>query len=421
MSDERGADAPVRDRAASEGERGGLTRRSVLLGTGGVVAAGAGAGLLGALRGGGHRDASSGSGSVGARVSVPAAGPHQAGVARPATPQPHALLTVADLGAPDAPVRLDAVSAALGAIGARILELTDASRYDDVVTPDGPGDLVVTVGLGPRILSAIDPTLPAAVPLPGFRGDDGMDDLHRGGDLLLAAYATDPTPLPAVTAALVSAVHDVAPGLLRRRWAEHGFRAPGEDGIARSPLGYHDGIRIPRTEGELAEHVWIGQSDHPAATGGTVMVLRRLVLDVDRFLAQSEQRRDEIVGRRRLSGAPLSGGERLDDVDLNAKTPEGAYLTPARSHARAAHPSFTGSHLMLRRSYAFSVPGTGETAGEVGLLFACYQRDLDTFIRTQLRLDETDDLMAFAAPTASASFLILPGYTRDRPLGSTLR
>ena len=53
-------------------------------------------------------------------------------------------------------------------------------------------------------------------------------------------------------------------------------------------------------------------------------------------------------------------------------------------------------------------------------MFICFQNELDTFVKTQHRLDEVDDLMAFAKPTASASFLVLPGFTRDEPLGSTL-
>ena len=100
---------------------------------------------------------------------------------------------------------------------------------------------------------------------------------------------------------------------------------------------------------------------------------------------------------------------------LRAKTEAGDYLTPARSHVRAAHPSFTGSRLMLRRGYAF-----GTQPDDAGLMFVCFQNELDAFVKTQHRLDELDDLMAFATPTASASFLILPGFAADRPLGATL-
>ncbi|MEV0954109.1 hypothetical protein [Promicromonospora sp. NPDC050249] len=57
---------------------------------------------------------------------------------------------------------------------------------------------------------------------------------------------------------------------------------------------------------------------------------------------------------------------------------------------------------------------------ETGLLFVCFQREPDTFVRTQHRLDEADALTDFVTPTASATFLVLPGFDATRPLGSTL-
>src|SRR5690606_8931839 len=104
-----------------------------------------------------------------------------------------------------------------------------------------------------------------------------------------------------------------------------------------------------------------------------------------------------------------------DAGDLTAKTPTGEYLIPLHSHLRAAHPSFTGSALMLRRGYGYANPLGADDAPDEGLLFMCFQNDLDVYIRTQHRLDETDDLMAFSTTTASASFLIVPGRTGDAP------
>ena len=55
-----------------------------------------------------------------------------------------------------------------------------------------------------------------------------------------------------------------------------------------------------------------------------------------------------------------------------------------------------------------------------GLVFISYQNVVRTFVATQQRMDETDDLMDFARPTATAAFAILPGFDGQRPLGSTL-
>jgi deferrochelatase/peroxidase EfeB len=71
---------------------------------------------------------------------------------------------------------------------------------------------------------------------------------------------------------------------------------------------------------------------------------------------------------------------------------------------------------MLRRSYAYD-----DGADDAGLLFISYQRDLRSYVETQRRMDEVgDELMSFARATASATFLVLPGFTQRRPLGKTV-
>ncbi len=229
-------------------------------------------------------------------------------------------------------------------------------------------------------------------------------------------YATNPAVLSPALAASLAALGGPA-----IRWQQLGFRAPGTGTVARNPLGYHDGVIVPRGEEALDKNVWI--PDGPAA-GGTVCVIRHLRLDVSSFASEAEDRQDDIIGRHKGDGSPLSGGGPLDEVNLRAKTETGRFVTPPRSHARAAHPTFTGSHLMLRRGYAYANgPATGADGAAVddqGLLFICFQRELDDFVRTQRRLDEVDDLMAYATPVSTGAFLILPGFDAGRPLGRAL-
>lgn len=342
-------------------------------------------------------------------TAVPSRGKTQAGIARPETPQRNALIVVADLsGVADAA----SVLAAIAAAGDLIDQCTDADRADPLLLPDGPSDLTITLGIGPRLVAAIDPALPGATALPAFASDGPLSPELTGGDLLIAAYASDAAVLPGVADAVLAAIPTAS-----RRWAQTGVRGAGTGTIARNPLGYHDGVIVPRTDAELAANVWI---DAGPATGGTIVVIRRLRLDTAAFHAQPLARQDQVIGRSRRDGAPLSGGSLTDDANLTAKTPEGEYLVPLHSHVRAAHPSFTGSALMLRRSYGFSnAVGPGAVTDD-GLVFMCFQNDIDVFVRTQHRLDETDDLMRFAVPTASASFLILPGRRDGEPLGASL-
>jgi dye decolorizing peroxidase len=312
------------------------------------------------------------------------------------------------------------IAAALQAVQSVIERATDTPLHDPDVFEDGPGDLTITVGVGPRLVRSIRADGPGARDLPAFHGDEDIDPERVGGDLLVAAYSSDPVQIDAVFAAIERETDGTRATVGAVRYSQRVYRAPGSGTVARNPLGFHDGIVVPTGADELDENVWI--SDGPAA-GGTICVLRRLRLARAEFGALDVSAREAVIGRRQRTGAPLSGGKRHDEADLSAKTPEGEFLVPVRSHVRAAHPSFTGSALMLRRSYGFdngiASSGVAETP-DAGLMFVCFQNDVEVFIRTQQRLDDLDALMAYATPTASGTFLILPGFAPDRPLGESL-
>lgn len=390
-----------------EQHRRGVSRRGLLLGG----SAGLGLGVLGTAAGLRLADSTPASTiSNNSTQPVTSRGRHQAGVVRPETPQRHVLVFVADLD--ESPSR-DQALAAVAAAGDAVDIHTNATTASADALPDGPGDLVVTIGIGPRLVQAINSSLPGAQALPTFADDDGIAPEHIGGDVLIAVYASDVNACQPVAHAVLDAI----PGA-SLRWSQAGARGAGQGTVARNPLGYHDGVIVPRSEEDLNDHVWI---DSGPAKAGTVAVIRRLRLDIQGFRELALDERDAIVGRKHADGAPLSGGELMDEANLLAKSPEGEYLVPQRSHVRAAHPSFTGSSLMLRRSYGFSNAPHANTDADDGLLFMCFQNDLDVFIRTQRRLDDSDDLMAFTKPTASASFLIVPGRVGDAPLGASLR
>jgi deferrochelatase/peroxidase EfeB len=389
--------------------RSRLPRRAVL--------GGAGSGLAGIALGfaagsQGRQEPTAAETGTGAPQPVAATGTHQAGIAQPGTPQTFCALAVLEHTDP-APSSIGEIGAAAGRA---IRTVTSPETCAEAGLLDGPGDLTVTIAVGPRLVAALDPSLPGAQQLPLFQGDDAIPADMRDGDVLVLVCSSDANDATTALQHVVGALPTT-----QVRWTQRGFRARGEGTIARNPLGFHDGVIVPRTPQELAEHVWIPSG--PAANG-TILVVRRLRLDADAFGALPHGQQERVVGRRRTDGAPLSGGGPTDEVNLLAKTPEGELLVPARAHARAAHPSFTGSHLMLRRGYAFDDgqrPGeSDEHVHDAGLLFMCFQRDLETYVRTQHRLDESDDLMAYVTPTASGSFLVLPGFDDTRPLGSTL-
>lgn len=396
------------DESVESAPLNGVNRRSVLAGIGGLVTgtvAGA-AGWAAATSGdrpiaGQGEHASSESAST-ARVEP--TGLHQAGMRRPETPQSHGRLLALDVTSTDL--------AWLAGVGETILDLIDETHPDAAtILPDGAGDLTITVGLGPRLIAAVDPTLPGAEDLPEFVGDGAIPANRRGGDVLLAAYSSNPTILRPVLDLLAAMISNSRP-----RWDQRAFRGPGTGGVVRNPLGFLDGIIVPHGDEEFDRNVWIAEG--PLAHG-TICVIRRLRLDAGSFHARSLTDQEAVFGRRAKDGSPLSGGGPLDQVDLRAKTPDGRYLIAADAHARAAHPSFTGSELMLRRGYGFD-DGTVDGVPDAGLVFVCFQRSLRTFTATQSRLDEVDALSQFVVPTGSATFVILPGFDRSAPLGAAL-
>ncbi|PZU49072.1 MAG: peroxidase [Microbacterium sp.] len=393
------SDQPRDDETPRDPTSRNLTRRSLLTGGAGAVLGAAAVGGLSLLggRGAGAPSSTTTPGEADA-TPVAAMGDHQAGVAAPAVPPVNAEIGVFD--APDitGPAALRDL---LATLGDRIVQLTAADHRSRLL-PDGPGDLTLTVGIGARLLSFVGTDLATAATLPTFAGDADLES--SGGDVLLVAAASDPSIPPGALSALADG--------LEARWQQPAFRGARKGGATRNPFGYYDGIIAPHTESDLDAGVWI--ADGPLA-GGTICTVRRFRLDIARFQALGDGAQDAVFGRRQSDGQPLSGGDAFGEIDLTAKSAEGEYLVPARAHARAAHPSFIGAPLMLRRSYSYA-----NAADDRGIVFLSFQNDVSTFARTLRRMEEVDDLLPFTTATASGAFAVLPGFSSDRPLGATL-
>ncbi|WEB39502.1 Dyp-type peroxidase [Streptomyces yunnanensis] len=375
------------------------SRRTFLDVTGAMVAAGLTAGCTSDSAQPGRHAPS----AAATPMPVPATGRHQAGITLPQPAQPNLLAVVADL----------ATSAAAGPLLAELGQAirTLAAGTDPRLLGLPPGDLTVTVGVGPRLVRTAGATLPGAADLPQF-SRERIAPPARGGDLLIQICASDPLLLPVVAAALL----DRAGDRIHERWrqsARRGTNAPVGNGLTapRNPLGFIDGIVGPHTTAEQQRDLWL--AGPPAVAGGTLAVLRRMELDLPRFAALSVAEQEAVFGRRRATGVPLSGGTIATNPELGAKTPDGRYLVPADAHVRRANPTVVGTGLMLRRSYSTDEPAPG-------LLFISFQNDLRTFTATLTHMETSDALLPFTTTTASATFLILPGFDRQHPLGSRL-
>ena len=212
------------------------------------------------------------------------------------------------------------------------------------------------------------------------------------------------------------------------RWSIDGFLPKTEPGsAARNLLGFHDGtanpnIQDPKTADEV---LWSGvapnSQDEPAwAKNGSyqaVRLIRHLVEFWDRTPLQEQQ---TIFGREKYSGAPL-GMKQENDTPNYASDPEGK-VVPKDSHMRLANPRTEEfkKHLLFRRPFNYSRGLSKAGQLDVGLIFICYQANLDDgFIFVQKLLD-FEPLEEYIKPVGGGYFFVLPGFEKGGYLGQSL-
>lgn len=354
------------------------------------------------------------------RDTVPFHGVHQAGVDTPA--QAHALLTALDLRDSGRPPH-DALTAVLKlwtADAERLTQGLPAIADSEPELAHRPARLTVTVGLGPTVfaktgLARARP--PSARDLPVF-AVDRLEPRWTGGDLLLQICADDPMVVSHAARVLLKNVRSLA----TPRWRQQGFRtARGADspGVTmRNLFGQVDGTVNPTTA-ELDDLVWDDGRDHPWLAGGTLMVVRRIDMNLDTWDELGRAGRELTVGRRLDTGAPLTGHAETDEPDL-ARLQHGIPVIPPNAHvALARHRS--PDERFLRRSYNYDDPPVGDHTSNAGLVFVSHQRDIDRqFLPVQRRLAESDALNQWVTTIGSAVFVILPGVSPGEHLGQRL-
>ena len=282
-------------------------------------------------------------------------------------------------------------------------------------------DLTITVGVGPGALGADrfgeGPTGFAEIPP---MTHDRLEDRWSGGDLCVTVAGRDGTT---VAHAVRRMVADAKP-FARLRWRQVGFwngtDPEGRPQTGRNLFGQVDGSGNPRPGTELFDStVWI---DEGRWSGATTMVLRRIRMDLDTWDELTRDEQERSVGRRLSDGAPLTGGDELDDLDLTAES-QGRLVVPRDAHSRRSHPSLHGGRRIFRKgaNYTREVDTPRGARVESGLLFASYQADLtDQFVPLQRSLDELDQLNEWTTAIGSAVFVVLPGFEDGSWLGESL-
>ncbi len=309
------------------------------------------------------------------------------------------------------------------------LPSSDSGIVGPVVRPDA---LTVTIGLG---VSLFDdrPWLVGLKPARLARmkrfPNDALDAALCHGDLSLqiCANTQDTT---------IHALRDIIKNLSDRlvlKWKQEGnvpVITPGPDGLSESSrnfLGFRDGSANPDAGDEsLMNHlVWVGaeRNEPEWAQNGSYQSVRIVRNFVERWDRTPLREQELIMGRARNSGAPLDQPEASEfDVPDYAADAEGL-ATPLDSHIRLANPrtAETEDSIILRRPFNYSNGVTKAGQLDQGLLFICYQADLEKgFIAVQHRLDG-EPLEEYIKPVGGGYFFALPGMRDDADyLGSTL-
>ena len=259
--------------------------------------------------------------------------------------------------------------------------------------------------------------------------NDALDPSLCHGDLSIQFCANTPDTI-------INALRDIIknlPDLLVLHWKQEGnvppiAAKPGQPAeSARNFLGFRDGSANPDSaDAQLMDRVvWVGpKSGEPAwAVGGSYQAVRIIRNFVERWDRTPLQEQEAIFGRVKDTGAPLDATDSTEfQVPDYAADPKGQ-KTPLDSHIRLANPRTpqTEENLILRRPFNYSNGVTKSGQLEMGLLFICYQANLQKgFITVQKRLDG-EPLEEYIKPIGGGYFFTLPGI-RDKNdwIGRTL-
>ncbi|ETF02951.1 Tat-translocated enzyme [Advenella kashmirensis W13003] len=297
----------------------------------------------------------------------------------------------------------------------------DSGILGPVVRPAG---LTITVSVGASLfderfgLAAHKPRHLQA--MTGFP-NDALDASLCHGDLSIQFCANTGD-------VILYALRDIIktmPGFLLVNWKQEGIVPPVKPvagkrpGTARNYLGFHDGSANPNSSDaeQMDKIVWVqADSGEPGwAIGGSYQVVRIIRNFVERWDRTPLQEQEVIFGRVKATGAPLDGGSSEFDVPNYEKDPKGQ-LTSFDSHIRRANPRTAESqaNLILRRPFNYSNGVTKSGQLDMGLLFICYQADLQKgFITVQKRLDG-EPLEEYIKPVGGGYFFTLPGVRDEQ-------
>jgi deferrochelatase/peroxidase EfeB len=243
-------------------------------------------------------------------------------------------------------------------------------------------------------------------PMP-FLANDRLDPARSHGDLLISISADHPDTVQfALRQLMRSSRSDMV-----LRWTLDGYSrgTPGEAGSPRNLMGFKDGSANldPDDADVMGRYVWVAHDDDEPdwTAGGSYHVARAIRMLVEFWDRVPLAEQEAIIGRNKISGAPLGQDSESQDPDMTGTA------IPIDAHIRLANPRTPGSedNLILRRGFNYS--RGFDRAGQLdqGLAFVSFQRSLARgFLAVQKRLDG-EPLEEYIRGEGGGFFFALPG------------
>jgi deferrochelatase/peroxidase EfeB len=279
-----------------------------------------------------------------------------------------------------------------------------------------PANLTITFGVGPSLFDdrfGLASRRPAALADLPRLPPEKLDPARSNGDLVIQACSDDPV----VAFHAIRNLARLGRGSAVMRWSQLGFGKATSNGAdqetPRNLMGFKDGTRNidGGDDAALNQHVWVGdETDQAWMRGGSYLVARRIAMRIEAWDRDYLGDQQNVIGRFKYSGAPLTGSKEHDTPDFAKKGADGQPAIPADAHiALVAHENNNGIRI-LRRGYSYT-DGIVSASGELdaGLFFIAFQKDpRKQFVPLQRKLSG-DALNEYIDHVGSALFACPPG------------